>query len=432
MNKIKLSAQTIWLLIIKFTGGFGSGMLSFATGLYILHRTGSALGMGVSLITGPIISLLLTPFVGFVVDTFNHRKVMIAAQITTSLGLLLFGFTFQLWPAQYFAELIGLIVILQITDNFLSTTLTASLVQLFDSDELQKVNSLNQSVSSLASFLAPIIGALVYTLISIDNFAFIEIGFELIALFTIMFLRFKNAIQEQKPQSTDASSTETVWQNFRAGFQYLRNQRLMRILIISSAAINFFFSAVNVGEPYFLVKTLKLSSTQYGITDSSLAVGMFLGGILLSLRKLKHHPVLISYLNIGFLSLVFIAVGIPEILNLSADINTIYFIALNTLNGIILVFINTPLGMYMQQLIPQHMQGRIFSLTSTISMLLMPLGTIVFGFLFDHLSALPIFAITGILLIIFTTSVVLTLSRQKLLNQPKNSSQPQLPQGISD
>lgn len=78
------------------------------------------------------------------------------------------------------------------------------------------------------------------------------------------------------------------------------------------------------------------------------------------------------------------------------------------------------------------MQGRIFSLTSTISMLLIPLGTIVFGFLFDHLSALPIFAITGILLIIFTTSVVLTLSRQKLLNQPKNSSQPQLPQGISD
>ncbi|MFT8703425.1 MAG: hypothetical protein ABF750_05940 [Oenococcus oeni] len=47
------------ILIAKFFGTFGSEMLSFAIGLYILRRTGSALGMGISLVTGPIVSLFV-------------------------------------------------------------------------------------------------------------------------------------------------------------------------------------------------------------------------------------------------------------------------------------------------------------------------------------------------------------------------------------
>lgn len=424
MNKFKSSAQMLRLLVIRFAGDFGSGMLSFAISLYILHRTGSALGMGVFLITGPIISLLLTPFVGYVIDNFNHRKIMLLAQVVTSIGLFLFGIVFNVWPTQYYPELITLIIILQITDNFLGTALTASLVQLFKDDELQKVNSLNQSISSLASFLAPIVGALIYTLISIAMFAFIEIGFELIALVTIAFLKFNSIETSEEDDATQSGQTETIWQNFRSGFEYLRTQRLLLILIISAAAINFFFSAVNVGEPYFLVKTLKLSSAQYGITDSAIAVGMFAGGLILSLMKLKHHPVIISYVNIGLLSLILIAVGLPEIFGLTAALNTLYFIVLNFLNGVVLVFINTPLNTYMQQLIPEHMQGRVFSLNSTICMLLMPVGTLVFGYLFDRVQALPIFIITGMALLLFTSFILMFLNKQKLLDNSEKAIHP--------
>ena len=419
MNKPKLTAQIVKMLVIKFTGTFGSGMLSFAIGLYILHRTGSALGMGVSLITGPIVSLILTPFVGYVVDTMKHRRIMILAQIGTSMGLLLFAVAFKLWPVQYYPELITLIIVLQVTDNFLSTTLTASLVQLFDSDELQKVNSLNQSFASLATFLAPIIGAFVYTLVSIDTFAIIEVGFELIALVGIVLLRFKPRVVQQSETDPEESS-ETVWQNFSAGLRYLRSQRLMAILVGSSAAINLFFSALNVGEPYLLVTTLKLSNTQYGVTDSAFAVGMFLGGVLLSFMKLKRHPVVTSYLNLMCLAVILIITGVPEIMGWSQGLNTLYFIGLNMLNGLVLIFINTPINTFMQQLIPENMQGRIFSLDGTISMLLMPIGTLIFGALFDHVVAFPIFIITGVILLALTILILATLTKQKLLKLPEN------------
>ncbi len=415
----KLSSQSLKLLIIKFAGTFGSGMLSFAVNLYILQKTGSALGMGIGLITGPLVVLLATPIVGFIVDTKSHKTIMVCAQIATTVSLLLFGLIFHLWPGSYFLELIGLIVALQITDTFLSTTLTASLVQLFDGEELNQVNSLNQSMSSLASFLAPIIGAIVYTLVAIDTFAYVEVLFELTALLAIVFLHF-NHVATPAASPSDTPEKQTVFQNFTEGLRYLVHQRLMFILSISSALINFFFAALNVGLPFLLVQTLKLSNAQYGMAESAFAVGMFLGGILLSQIHIKAHPVNFCYFFIIWLALILTITGVPTLTNWSTTIDTDFFLVLNALNGLLLVLINAPLNSFMQQIIPQQMQGRIFSLNATMSVILMPLGTLFFGLLFDHTAALPIFAVTGLILVALTVAMLLFIRKMKLLERPEN------------
>ncbi|WP_461225427.1 MFS transporter [Lacticaseibacillus suihuaensis] len=467
----KLSAQTIKILIIRFAGTFGSGMLSFAIGLYILQRTGSALGMGISLITGPLVSLCLTPLLGYIVDTKNHRAIMVLAQLGTTLGLIAFAAAFALWPAAYYQELIALIVLLQITDSFLSTTLTASLVQLFAKTDLQNVNSLNQSLQSLASFLAPVIGALVYTLVAIGSFALIEVGFELIALVGILTLNFHAvpatageaataaetatttqsettataataanapaepsttepaaaALATTQPATTtepatDATATApaapvkpSLWRNFAEGFRFLLDRPIFLLLTATGAAINFFFAALNVGLPYVLVHTLHLSNTQYGWTDSAFAVGMFLGGLLLSQITLRHHPIYVSYAFLLGLSLLMGVLGLPTLTGWGSGVNTGFYLVLNALQGILLVFVNTPLSTYMQQLIPANMQGRVFSLQSALSMMLMPLGTLLYGVLFDHVAAFWLMAGTGVILIGLVLAAMAAMRKFHLL-----------------
>ncbi|WP_262315076.1 MFS transporter [Lacticaseibacillus parakribbianus] len=486
----KLSAQTIKILIIRFAGTFGSGMLSFAIGLYILQRTGSALGMGISLITGPLVSLCLTPVLGYIVDTKNHRAIMVLAQLGTTLGLIAFAAAFALWPAAYYQELIALIVLLQITDSFLSTTLTASLVQLFAKTELQSVNSLNQSLQSLASFLAPVIGALVYTLVAIGSFALIEVGFELIALVGILTLNFHAvpaAASEAAAESMTAAATgkapaeptaepaatgeptaatataadaegatantadaavtieaatapaaattaaaaeaaseaasepaattakPSLWRNFAEGFHFLLDRPIFLLLTATGAAINFFFAALNVGLPYVLVHTLHLSNTQYGWTDSAFAVGMFLGGLLLSQITLRHHPIDVSYAFLLGLSLLMGVLGLPTLTGWGNGVNTGFYLVLNALQGILLVFVNTPLSTYMQQLIPANMQGRVFSLQSALSMMLMPLGTLLYGVLFDHVAAFWLMTGTGVILIALVLAAMAAMRKFHLL-----------------
>lgn len=415
----KIFSQLNKVLLVRFAGTFGSEMLQFAISLYILQRTGSALSMGMSLITGPLVALCIMPFVGYVVDTYSHKTIMIISQIITIMSLLLFGLFLKLWPEEYLYSLIGLIIVLEATDTFLSTTIQSSLIQLFSKDELQKVNSLSQSISSLAEFLAPILGAMLYTLISIDMFANLEIIFELVALFGIGYLKFnrdnfKSGDKVIESNYRDTKKIRSLISNFLDGFRYLSQQKLILTLTLSSAFLNFFFAALNIGFPYLLVKILGLSNVQYGLTDSAMAVGMVIGGVVLSKIHLRLHPVITSYLTLLIFSFVLAMVGIFSIFNISKMFITGIFVLINVLNGLLLVFINTPLDTFLQETVPPNIQGRIFNFDETLSTILMPAGTMFFGLLFDNYNIIAVFIIAGTA-VSFLAILTLSIIKKKII-----------------
>lgn len=414
--RAKVDGQLLKMLILRFTGIFGSSMLSFAIGLYILQETGSALSMGISLVTGPLVSLILTPFVGYIVDNKNHKKIMLLCQFAISVALALFALIFQLFPEHYYIELIFLIIVLQITDNFFGTTIMASLVELFPEEKLQQVNSLTQSVSSVSTFLAPIMGSIIYSFISLGNFALLEIIFELVAFGMILGLRF-NPVIEEMGEKENNEVQGSIWENFREGFSYIRKEKLILMMMLTGSVINFFFAAINVGLPFVLVNVLHFSNSQYGLTESAFALGMFIGGIVLSKITLKRHPMAISYLNLLVVALLLIAMSWPLLFSTTLVGQTVYFFFLNSFLGIALVFVNTPINTFMQQVIPGKIQGRIFSLSMTLSMILMPMGTLFYGMLFDLLSPILIFIVSGIIIFIVTLSFYTFVKRKNLLKK---------------
>lgn len=414
--RAKVDGQLLKMLILRFAGIFGSSMLSFAIGLYILQETGSALSMGISLVTGPLVSLILTPFVGYIVDNKNHKKIMLLCQFTISVALALFALIFQLFPEHYYIELIFLIIVLQITDNFFGTTIMASLVELFPEEKLQQVNSLTQSVSSVSTFLAPIMGSIIYSFISLGSFALLEIIFELVAFGMILGLKF-NPVIEEMGEKENNEVQGSIWENFREGFSYIRKEKLILIMMLTGSVINFFFAAINVGLPFVLVNVLHFSNSQYGLTESAFALGMFIGGIVLSKITLKRHPMAISYLNLLVVALLLIAMSWPLLFSTTLVGQTVYFFFLNSFLGIALVFVNTPINTFMQQVIPGKIQGRIFSLSMTLSMILMPMGTLFYGMLFDLLSPILIFIVSGIIIFIVTLSFYTFVKRKNLLKK---------------
>lgn len=417
--RAKVDGQLLKMLILRFAGIFGSSMLSFAIGLYILQETGSALSMGISLVTGPLVSLILTPFVGYIVDNKNHKKIMLLCQFTISVALALFALIFQLFPEHYYIELIFLIIVLQITDNFFGTTIMASLVELFPEEKLQQVNSLTQSVSSVSTFLAPIMGSIIYSFISLGSFALLEIIFELVAFGMILGLKF-NPVIEEMGEKENNEVQGSIWENFREGFSYIRKEKLILIMMLTGSVINFFFAAINVGLPFVLVNVLHFSNSQYGLTESAFALGMFIGGIILSKITLKRHPMAISYLNLLVVALLLIAMSWPLLFSTTLVGQTVYFFFLNSFLGIALVFVNTPINTFMQQVIPGKIQGRIFSLSMTLSMILMPMGTLFYGMLFDLLSPILIFIVSGIIIFIVTLSFYTFVKRKNLLKKEES------------
>ena len=83
--------QLIKLIMTTITGNFGSSILSFIIGLLILKKTESALNFGISQIIGPLVALILVPFVGAIVDKYNKKIVIVIAQTFSIVSLLLYA-----------------------------------------------------------------------------------------------------------------------------------------------------------------------------------------------------------------------------------------------------------------------------------------------------------------------------------------------------
>ena len=91
MNILKESRkQMIKLILTTITGNFGSSILSFIIGLLILKKTESAFNFGISQIIGPLVALVLLPFVGGVVDKYNKKIVIVIAQLFSIVSLILY------------------------------------------------------------------------------------------------------------------------------------------------------------------------------------------------------------------------------------------------------------------------------------------------------------------------------------------------------
>ncbi|KFK72995.1 ferroportin1 family protein [Bacillus cereus] len=84
--------QIIKVLTSHFISNFGSQVFSFGIGLFVLKETGSALSFGITILIGPLISLLLTPLVGYTVDKLNRKIIVQGAQILSILSLIFFLF----------------------------------------------------------------------------------------------------------------------------------------------------------------------------------------------------------------------------------------------------------------------------------------------------------------------------------------------------
>ena len=81
--------------------------------------------------------------------------------------------------------------------------------------------------------------------------------------------------------------------------------------------------------------------------------------------------------------------------------------------GATMILVNTPMQVMMQKRIDDDYKGRVFSIMETMAMALMPLGVVLYGFLYDIFPAEWILIISNVLLI----GAVLILARPSVVRK---------------
>ncbi|MFA1642327.1 MFS transporter [Chryseomicrobium imtechense] len=406
--KLKKATQHLWTFTIsKLISTFGASVYTFAISFYILQMTGSASSFAMNLIFSILPKAVLGPFAGYVVDKYNRKVIVISAQIITVLTILsLIGYMMAFGlslPAIYTVT-----AILAMTSTFSGVAFSSSISSLIDETRIQKAMSLNQMSISFAAIASPAVGGILYGTVSLEVFLVLFAVASAVAVIlesTMNFTLYSRRTEESERKQ------EKMLENMKAGLAYVKLQPILLSIMIIALSVNFMFGAFQVGYSFVLIDQLKMSAQHFGFTEAAFAIGMLLTSIYISSRKEFKYPLLISKRGILVLGIMLAAITVPLLLPISYMQMLIFYIALMFIQGVMIIFINTPMQVYFQKTIDDDYKGRVFSLLETFAIALMPIGMVLFGVLFDVFPPEPIFLISAVILI----ATVLYLTRTSVL-----------------
>ncbi|KEZ48913.1 MFS transporter [Metabacillus indicus] len=409
IRKLKMATYHLFTFTIsKLISTFGAQVYAFAISFHILQITGSATSFAANLLCNILPRTLISPFAGYVADKYSRKKIVILAQISTTLaisGLLYVSLTYGLSLTAIYITT----SVLAIASTFSSVTFSSSITGLVDEARIQRAMSLNQMAMSFAAIGSPAAGGLLYGAVSMDTFLIIYIAASIAAVILESTMNFTLFAKRK----TEGKTTESMFQSMKAGVSYLKTKQVLMTLIWLCLIVNFLFGAFEVGYSYVLIEKLNLSSQHFGFTQGAFAAGMLILSIYFSVRKEVKYPFLVSKRGILVIGFILGATALPLMIDLSYwAIFTFYMILMFSF-GAMIIIINTPIQVMMQKMIEDDYKGRVFSLIETMAMALMPLGMILFGFLYDAVPGQYILLASAAILL----GVVVTLARPSVVKK---------------
>ncbi|MBE0685476.1 MAG: MFS transporter [Anaerolineaceae bacterium] len=391
MSKIKEPQNmrtffTIW--VGQLISILGSGLTSFALGVWIFQQTGKATPFAITVLFGSLPAVLLGPVAGSVADRFNRKKVMLLADtgnaiITLAAFFLLLAGQLEIWNI-YLIALVG-----SVFSAFQEPAFAASVVMLVPKKDLTRANGLSQMSNALGNLVPPLMAGLLFGLIGLKGIILID--------FITYFAALGTMIISHIPQPERVESKEKIsqWQEAMAGWRYLRLNSGLLGLVFYFGVVNFMlnFAAV-LTSPMVLAS---FSPAILGYVQTAGGVGMLIGSVLLSVWGGSKKKILSIMIFVTISSLGLAIAGLrPNAFVIAAG----YFVML-----FVIPLASGSSQAIFQVKVPLDLQGRVFAMRSMISRSMMPIAFLTAGPLAD-LVFVPMLSEGGILSNTFIARIV--------------------------
>ena len=409
------------LMIGKLVSLLGSNMLQFALSLYVLSLTGSALIFASMLSISILPRLLLSPIAGVFGDWFNRKKAIVFLDFINGVLIAAFALIFLLNGGLTLLLIYAFVILLEIIEIFFGAAMAAVIPSMVKKEQLFAANSLQSLVLNFGQLLAPTIAALVYGFAGMLIVLIVTALCFVLSAISEIFIR----IPKHTKQSTFTLSHFKT--DFIEGVKIIKSSQFILTILGLVAIINFTISPLfSVGLTFVVKETLKASDFQFGLFQTIFALASITAPILLGLGKKTKNVGTLLFRSFLLLSIIVLLIAIvpSDLLLAYFAPNVIPFIFLLILLffiGMLVTTVNITILTIFSQFVPLEAMGRASSVLTLASTLLIPLGQIAFGFLFDNLAASYVIIICGLILL----GAVL-LYRKRLLNIAQHlSKEPQ-------
>jgi MFS family permease len=336
----------------------------------VLNLTHSAwqLGLVGALQSLPI--LLFSIFGGVLADRWPKRRVLLVTQAAAMIqALLLWALiatgTIQLWHLYVLAMLLGLTYCLE------RPTLQAYVIELVGREDLPNAVTLNSSLSQMMRIVGPGLGGIIIAVSGV-TILFLLNALSFLAVLVGLALIKSHELYTQALRHPNASKRQNTWQSLREGVAYVWTTPAVLLVILVVGLVLLFGSNFNVVLPLFATDVLHEGETGFGLLSAAFAIGLFISTLWLAWSNSAPtiRRVLIGTLVFGVLEAVF---AVSHIYPLSLVLIASVGFAESAFAQLSFTTLQT--------VAPDHLRGRVMSVTLLFFDGSVPLGYMLLGWL---------------------------------------------------
>ncbi|MBN1136421.1 MAG: MFS transporter [Anaerolineae bacterium] len=376
------SFMALWLgQMISFIGDY---FYWLAVPIMVERLTGSALMVGLSVITTALPMLFLGPVAGVFVDRWDRKRMMIAADVLRALLVLpclLVRTPDQVWI--YYVVGFSMSCV----SRFFFPAQNASLPLIVqDKGDLLAANGLMQMIQTVGLLAGPALAGFAIGLWGEQVAFIIDSASFLLSAGAILIMTVPRTTLGKQAAGGQVAA---VWAEMREGVSYLFGNRTMVGVLICLAVVQLGIGAINVLWVPYLQRTFGVGATGLGIVDTAQGAGMILSGLALGLIAARLNRTAMAGWAIIAIGLFIAGTGLAPAFE--------HVIVLSLAIGLALVPAQSALMTMMQLAVPDLKRGRV---GSALNALVTAAGLVSMGIaavMGEAVGLRPMYAIAGLI-----------------------------------
>jgi len=339
----------------------GTRLTGFGLSIWVYQNTHTVTQLSLVIFFTTLPGVLITPFVGALVDRQQRKSIVMmsdiaAALITLTLAALLITNNLQLWHTYISAFLTS------VCGSFQMTAKSAALPMMVPKEQIGRANGLMNFSTAVGQLCAPILAGILVVTVQLQGLLLIDFSTYVIGVFTLLF------IQIPQPESDKRRSTGVfgIIDNIISGWERI-SSRIYLLILLGFMTIYFFV----YGLTDVLINPLILSFASiktYGSIMSLAGCGMVCGSIFMSIWGGSKKSILPLFIFSALNGVGLVIAGIkPSIPIISVGVLISFFtlpVILSTNNTI------------WQTSVEPQVQGRVISMLNTVTGLGVAIGNL--------------------------------------------------------
>ena len=273
---------TLWVgQVVSLTG---SGLTTFALGIWVFRTTRSVTLFALISLFSTLPGLLLSPFAGTLIDRWDRRRILILSDAVAALAPLLVA-VLNLTGALEIWHIYVATMLTSVAAGFQVPAYGAATSLLVGKDQIGRAAGLNQLAQAIAHIGGPVLAAWLMSQVTIEDIFLVDVASFVFSIATLLAVTIPSP-----PAVVRAGGWAGFWRDTVYGWRYLVDRPGLLGLLLFFAIINF---QIGIVLALYTPMVLGFASVrQLGLLQSTLGIGMLVGGIAITVLGSRHHRVL--------------------------------------------------------------------------------------------------------------------------------------------